>query len=191
MSAEPISICTEAGLGVSQTHDKQLTLAAGAGSTGGTVAPALTRRSLPATFAGRAGTTKEDLMPAGGRSQIWFPELVAELRHAWRPDLTWEAVIHLRDQLQRGLEHILRSRGIKPATVRCVHCGHVGPGASPAISVRSLLLALRRFGIEAEARVRQLDREWSRHRALLRLDRYGRAPGSGAAALHRHSEGPV
>lgn len=127
-------------------------------------------------------------MPRGERSQTWFPELVAELRQSWPTDPTWETVIDLRDRLQRRLEHILSSRGIKPATVRCMHCGHVGPGAPPAISVRAVLLAVRRFGIEREDRVRQLDKEWSRHRALLRLDLYGRARGSGAAALHSHSE---
>ena len=127
-------------------------------------------------------------MPRGERSQTWFPELVAELLQSWRTDLTWEAVIDLRDRLQRRLEHILSSRGITPATVRCLHCGQVGPGSPPATSVRAVLLALRRFGIEPEDRVRQLDKEWSRHRALLRLDLYGRGPESGAAALHSHSE---
>jgi len=127
-------------------------------------------------------------MPRGERSQTWFPELVDELRQSWRTDPTWEAVIDLRDQLQRRLEHILGSRGIRPATVRCLHCGHVGPGTPPTISVRAVLLALRRFGIEAEDRVRQLDKEWSRHRALLQLDLYGRGPDSGTTAPHGHSE---
>ena len=127
-------------------------------------------------------------MPRGERSQTWFPELVAELRQSWRTDPTWEAVVDLRDQLQRRLEHILISRGIRPATVRCSHCGHVGPGTPPAISVRAVLLALRRFGIEPEDRVRQLDKEWFRHRALLQLDLYGRGRESGAAPLHVHME---
>jgi len=127
-------------------------------------------------------------MPRGERSQTWFPELVAELRQSWRTDPTWETVVDLRDQLQRRLEHILSSRGIRPATVRCSHCGHVGPGTPPAISVRAVLLALRRFGIEPEDRVRQLDKEWSRHRALLQLDLYGRGRESGAAPLHGHIE---
>jgi hypothetical protein len=126
-------------------------------------------------------------MPSGERSQTWFPELVAELRQSWRPDLTWEAVISLRDQLQRRLEHLLSTRGIKPAAVRCMHCGHVGPGAPPALSVRAVLLALRRFGIEHEDRVRQLDKGWSRHRALLHLDLYGRGPTSQAGSPHSHS----
>ena len=82
-------------------------------------------------------------MTRGERSQTWFPELAAELRQSWRPNPTWDAVIDLRDQLQRSLEHILSSRAIKPATVRCLHWGHVGPGTPPAISVRAVLLALR------------------------------------------------
>ena len=127
-------------------------------------------------------------MPRGERSQIWFPELVAELQQSWRADPTWEAVVGLRDQLQRRLEHILSSRGIRPATVRRLHCGHVGPGTPPAISVRAVLLALRRFGIEPEDHVRQLDKGWSRHRALFQLDRYGRGRESGAAPLHGHIE---
>lgn len=126
-------------------------------------------------------------MPTGERSQTWFPELVAELRRSWRPDLTWEAVIGLRDELQRTLELLLSSRKIKPAAVRCTHCGHVRPGAPPAISVRAVLLALRRFGIEQEDRVRQLDKDWSRHRALLQLDLYGHGPTSRAAPPHSHA----
>lgn len=127
-------------------------------------------------------------MLRGERSQTWFPELVAELRQSWRTDPTWEAVVDLRDQLQRRLKHILSSRGIRPATVRCLHCGHLGPGTPPAISVRAVLLALRRFRIEPEDRVRQLDKEWSRHRALHQLDLYGRGRESGAAPLHGHAE---
>jgi hypothetical protein len=50
------------------------------------------------------------------------------------------------------------------------------------------LVINRRFGIEPEDRVRQLDKEWSRHRALLKLDLYGRGPDSGGTAPHRHSE---
>jgi hypothetical protein len=128
-------------------------------------------------------------MPAGVRSQTWFPELVADLRQSWRTDLTWDAVIDLRDRLQRRLEGILSSRRIEPATVRCLHCGHVGPGSSPAISVRALLLVLRRFEIETEDRVRQLAKEWSRYRALHRLDLYGGASESRGGSVHGHSEG--
>lgn len=105
--------------------------------------------------------------------------------------MAWQAVIDLRDQLQRSLDGILSSRGIKPATVRCSHCGHVGPGAPPSISVRAMLLALRRFGIESEDAVRQLEKSWARHRALHHLDPYGQ-PGEGEiAVVHRHGEEQV
>jgi len=125
-------------------------------------------------------------MPAGERSQTWFPALVAELRESWRAGLAWQAMIDLRGELQRSLDGILSSRGIKPATVRCSYCGHVGPGAPPSISVRAMLLALRRFGIESEDTVRQLEKSWARHRALHHLDVYGQ-PDEGAV-VHRHGE---
>ena len=51
----------------------------------------LARRPLSVAFARQEGATSEDLMPAGERSQTWFPELVAALRQSWRPDPTWEA----------------------------------------------------------------------------------------------------
>lgn len=122
-------------------------------------------------------------MPRGERSQTWFPELVAELRESWRHDLSWDAVIELRNRLQRRLELILSTRGITPAKVRCSHCGHVGPGARPVISVRAMLLALRRFEIESEASVRRLDKEWAKHRALHQLDLNGH-PADGSADAH-------
>lgn len=131
-------------------------------------------------------------MPQGERSQTWFPELVAELRGAWRRDLSWDAVIDLRNRLQRRLEHILNSRGIGPARVRCFHCGHIGPGAPPVISVRAVLLALRRFGIESEEAVRELDKAWATHRALDQLTLYGEPAAARGATSHVHgSEEPT
>lgn len=126
-------------------------------------------------------------MPRGERSQTWFPELVAELRESWRQDLPWDALIDLRNRLQQRLERILSSRGIKPAQVRCLHCGHVGPGAPPVISVRAVLLALRRFGIESEDTVRHLDKAWAKHCALHQLDLNGHLADHSAGAHHAHA----
>jgi len=112
-------------------------------------------------------------MPRGERSQTWFPELVSDLRVSWRSGLTWNAIIDLRKRLQQRLEQILRSRGIAQGTVRCSHCGRVGPGALPVISVRAVVLALRRFGIESEAYVRRLEKAWAKHRESKHLDLYG------------------
>jgi len=128
-------------------------------------------------------------MPPGDRSRTWFPELVTDLRAAWHADLPWEAVIELRRQLQTRLDGILKARGITPARIRCFHCGHVGPGAPPVLTVRAVLLALRRFDIESEATVRTLDKAWKKHRALLQLDGRGeQSSGTAAerAAAHTH-----
>ena len=126
-------------------------------------------------------------MASGERSQVWFPELVEILRQSWLPELDWPAIIALRDQLQRTLDGVRTSRGIRPVTLRCPECGRVGPAAEPSISVRALLLALRRFGIESHERVRSLEHEWARHRATHDLDLYGRSSGQTVGPGQRHS----
>jgi len=127
-------------------------------------------------------------MPAGERSQTWFPELVAELRASWRSDLSWAAIITLRDRLQAMVDEIIVTRGIKRARVRCFHCGHVGPGAPPVISVRGVILALQRFGIEPQDAVHRLDKAWAKHRAQEQLDLRGQQVQAGGPAPHAHAE---
>jgi hypothetical protein len=130
-------------------------------------------------------------MRPGDRSRTWFPEVVSDLRASWRPMLTWDEIIALRGQLQQKLADVLASHGIKSARVRCFHCGHVGPGAPPVITVRAVLLALQRFGIESADAVRKLDRAWAKHRALQHLDMRGQRvePGPSLDHPHLHSEG--
>jgi hypothetical protein len=128
-------------------------------------------------------------MPAGERSQVWYPELVALLRAEWRSDLPWEAVVQLRDRLQSQLEAVRAERGILPPVMRCAHCGATGHEAPPVISVRAVLLALGRFEIAAQELVRQRERAWTRHRSEHNLDLVGRPALSRASAppqVHRH-----
>lgn len=125
-------------------------------------------------------------MPPGERSQTWYPEVVALLRSHWKPDLSWQAVIELRDQLQRELETLRASRGIQPPMFRCPHCGTHAPAAPPRISVRAMLLALGRFGIEPSDTVRQRESAWARYRAEHSLDLFGRAGPVVAGDGHQH-----
>lgn len=124
-------------------------------------------------------------MPAGERNQVWYRELVALLRTEWRPDLSWEAIVDLRERLQRELEALRASRGIKPPVMRCPRCATIGPAAPPSISVRAMLLALARFGIEPGDLVRQRERAWAKHCAEHALDPLGGAAHSDAR-LHKH-----
>ena len=127
-------------------------------------------------------------MPSGDSGRTWFPELVEELRAAWRPELSWAAIIDLRDRLQAMVEEIIVTRGIRRARMRCSHCGQVGAGAPPVISVRAVILALGRFGIETPDAVDGLDKAWAKHRAQQQLDLCGRqAQHRPPAPHHTHA----
>lgn len=113
-------------------------------------------------------------MPSGERSQTWYPEVVALLRSRWRTDLAWEDIITLRDHLQSAMEELRARRGIVAATVRCPSCGITAPGAEPRISIRALLISVRRFGIDADDVIRARERDWARRQQKLQLDLFGR-----------------
>jgi hypothetical protein len=125
-------------------------------------------------------------MAAGERSQVWFPEIVDMLRARWRRDLTWQAMVEFRDALQEELDEIRHSRRILPPVFRCPSCGSVGPAKPPVISIRAMLISVRRFGIDSFEVSEQVEREWERYRRKNKLDLVGRSSERRPA----HSRGP-
>lgn len=119
-------------------------------------------------------------MPSGDRSRTWFPEMIHELRQAWRGDLGMEELIALAQRLDRQLHDIRKQWGIRPPTMRCPKCGKLGPVAAPRVSVRATILAAARFGLGVQADIKQLERLWNRRRAKEGLDLYGNPAGARA-----------
>ena len=83
-------------------------------------------------------------MPAGDASRTWFSEMIETLRQEWKPEITWEQVIALRDRLDAMLKEIRFSRGIRQSTMWCPVCNRHTEQAPPNVSVRALILALGR-----------------------------------------------
>jgi hypothetical protein len=123
-------------------------------------------------------------MPSGERSQVWYPHLVALLRASWHRAITWDEVVSLRAVLQAEFDEYRSQRGIVPAVIRCRECGEIGPAAAPKISVRAMLIALRRFGIASDHDSQQREREWARYRASKSLDLYGLEQGEERHGAH-------
>lgn len=113
-------------------------------------------------------------MPSGDRSKTWFPEMIHELRQAWRADLGMDEVIGLAQRLDRMLLDIRTKRDIRPPMILCRKCGKSSPAAIPRVSVRATILAASRFAIGSQAEVAALERLWKRHRSREALDLYGR-----------------
>jgi hypothetical protein len=129
-------------------------------------------------------------MPSGERSQVWYPSVVEVLRREWHADLSWDDIVKLRDKLQLDLDRHQKLHGIIRATFRCPDCGAVGRGAEPSISVRAMIIALRRFGIESDEQSIARERAWKRHRAKQHLDLYGHSVTTTATAASNESRAP-
>ena len=103
--------------------------------------------------------------------------MVEHLRLCWRDDLSMEALLGLRDELDDMLGRIRSTRHISNPVFKCPACGHRG-GADPYVGVRATIVALARFGVAAREPARALEKVWSAYRKTAGLDAYGHAATS-------------
>jgi len=128
-------------------------------------------------------------MAAGDAQRVWFREMIELLRDQWHPDMPFDSMISLRNDLDSTLQR-LRSEGhIGSPVFRCPHCGHVGPAATPHVSVRAMILSLKRFGIAPADQIRDVEKRWAAHRKQNNLDLYGKQttlqPVENSRCVHR------
>jgi hypothetical protein len=100
-------------------------------------------------------------MAAGDAQRVWFPEMIEKLRFQWRQDLSFDAIIELRDALGVMLRQIRFERHIRPPVFKGLKCGYVGEGAEPHVSVRAMILALIRFGIAPAEPTYMIEKGWA------------------------------
>jgi hypothetical protein len=113
-------------------------------------------------------------MAAGDAQRVWFGQMVEQLRDRWRPDISFDAHISLRDDLDAMLQRIRLEGNISSPVIRCRDCGYAGPGATPHVSVRAMILSLNRFGIAPAEQIHALEKQWAAYRKLNDLDPHGR-----------------
>jgi hypothetical protein len=124
-------------------------------------------------------------MAAGDAQRVWFREMVERLRDQWYPEMSFDAMISLRDDLDATLQRIRPEGNIGSPILKCPHCGHVGPAATPRVSVRAMILSLKRFGIAPADQIRDLEKRWAAHRKQHDLDLYGKQTASHPAENFR------
>ncbi len=124
-------------------------------------------------------------MAAGDPQRVWFPEMLARLRCEWNSQMSFPALIELRNQMDSMLQQIRSERHIVSPVLRCPKCGTTGPSAEPHVSVRALILSLGRFGITSQKDTRRIEKDWAKYKVQNRLDLYGQAS---ATAIEGYSE---
>ncbi len=117
-------------------------------------------------------------MAAGDEQRVWFPEMIEDLRSQWRENMSFNAIVKLREDLDAMLQEIRSERHIHPPVVKCPQCGRVGEGDAPHVSVRAMILSLLRFGIAPAEPTYALEKRWAAYRKENSLDLYGKGPAS-------------
>ena len=122
-------------------------------------------------------------MASGDAQRVWFPEMIEALRSEWHHGMSFEATVELRDELDAMLQRIRYERHIRTPVFKCPHCGHVGEGAQPHVSVRAIFLSLLRFGIADAEQIKTLQENWAVYRQQNRLDIFGKSEGHPSAKM--------
>jgi hypothetical protein len=112
-------------------------------------------------------------------------EIIETLRLEWRQGMSLEAAVELRDELDAMLQRIRSEQHIRTPVFRCPHCGHVGEGAQPHVSVRAMLISLVRFGVAGGEQIKTLEKRWALYRQQNKLDIFGKGKGRTSAKMPR------
>jgi hypothetical protein len=129
-------------------------------------------------------------MVSGDPQRVWFEEMVEMLRSRWHREMSFKAMIQLRDDLDEMRQRIRRERQIRSPLTTCPECGDVGESAPPHVSVRAMILSVIRFGIDDAEATRALEKAWTTYEKANYLDLYGKpaAPKTDAVGTtHVHS----
>src|SRR5258707_999922 len=113
-------------------------------------------------------------MAAGDTMRAWFPEMLEELRRCWNELLGWEALGALCSKMTELRKQVRAQRGIGSARTVCKCCGGEAVIGPALISVRSLLLALRKSDQITDDTFEKLDGDWAKYRKQHGLNAYGK-----------------
>jgi hypothetical protein len=99
--------------------------------------------------------------------------MVDALRRQWHEAKAPAQWIELRDQLDAMLMALRTQRRIVPPLIFCPTCKTRHRAGFLRVSVRALILAVRRFGIASHEEVRACEKLWKQYRRQQQLDLYG------------------
>ena len=113
-------------------------------------------------------------MAAGDAQRVWYPDMLAELKQHWAPDMPWDDVISFCNRMTIMRKELAIARDIKPPMMRCHDCGTRARGDYPKISVRSLIFALKKTHAIPDDELKKIDLNWKRYQRKHSLTGYGK-----------------
>jgi hypothetical protein len=113
-------------------------------------------------------------MAAGDAQRAWFPEMMAELKDIWNPQLSWIVCAAFCERMTVFRESIWKNRNIKPARTWCPNCKEYHDSRPLEISIRSMLFALRKLNVIDDKELKELDKSWKKYRKASNIDAYGK-----------------
>jgi len=91
--------------------------------------------------------------------KVWFPEMLEELKKAWKPGMSWSEIVTMLRYLEQRCTEIKTGRNIASNFIPCSSCGG-GVGQATKISMKLLLLTLRNNLIISDFQFGRLERDW-------------------------------
>ncbi len=104
--------------------------------------------------------------------------MITLLEDEWSREMSWTDAILFRDRLNEMLQAIRNERNIQPPMIWCKNCQKKHRAAHRKVSVRAMIFALRRFGVEDDPVFKELEKAWKKYRKEHDLDLYGKPEGA-------------
>jgi len=71
--------------------------------------------------------------------------MIERLRSQWHQDMSFDAIVNLRDEPDEMLQRIRSERHLNTPVFKCPKCGYVGEGAAPHVKPSTWIR--KRYGV--------------------------------------------
>ena len=112
-------------------------------------------------------------MASGDALRVWFPEMTLKLSNKWKEGMSWKQCSVFCASMTKYRNQLRNEKKIKSAMIFCKNCGTHHAIEPLPISIRSMLVALKKISKINNDQFKELERSWKKHQKEFNLDNYG------------------